>query len=65
MSTTTRTGAEIAAIIAGVDAGHRMAHHEPDDFDRELARRQGRGEITADEAVAIAIEKVRRDHGIA
>ena len=50
----------IEDIIAGVDAGHRMASHEPDDFDRDIARRQLRGEVTADEAVA----KVRSDHNL-
>lgn len=59
-----RTDAEIEAVIAGVDAGHRMASHEPDNFDRDLARRQLRGEISAEEAVAIAVAKVRSDHSL-
>lgn len=61
-TTKTRTDTHIEDVIAGVDAGHRMASHEPDDFDRDLARRQLRGGITADEAVAQAVAKVRRDH---
>lgn len=64
-TTKSRMTSHVDDILAGVEAGHRMAHHEPDDFDRDLARRQGRGEVSADEAVAIAIAKVRRDHGIA
>lgn len=58
----TRDDADIESVIAGVDAGHRMASHEPDDFDRDLARRQLRGDVTVDEAVAEAAAKVRRDH---
>lgn len=57
--------AEIFGVLVGVDAGHRMAGHEPTDFDRELGRRQLRGEVTRDEAVAEAVAKVRRDHGLA
>lgn len=59
---TTRSEAHIGDVIAGVDAGHRMASHEPDDFDRDLARRQLNGDISADEAVAVAVAKVRSDH---
>jgi len=60
----TRTDAEISAVIASVDAGHRMAFHEPDDFDRDLARRQLRGDILPDDAVAAAVAKVRSDHNL-
>lgn len=63
-TTKTRTDAEIEAVIAGVDAGHRMAFHQPDDFDRDLARRQLRGEISPDDAVAAAVAKVRSDHNL-
>ncbi len=56
----TRTDAHMEAVIAGVDAGHRMADHEPSDFDRELARRQLRGEITVDEAIALVDEHIAR-----
>lgn len=42
---------EIEAALEGVTAGHRLAEHEPDDQSVDLARRQLRGEITADEAV--------------
>lgn len=63
-TTKTRSEAEIEAVVAGVDAGHRMAFHDPDDFDRDLARRQLRGEISADEAVAAAVAKVRSDHNL-
>lgn len=59
---TTKTHSD--AHIENVDAGHRMASHEPDDFDRDLARRQLRGEVTADEAVALAAAKVRSDHNL-
>jgi hypothetical protein len=51
------TDAEIEAAVDGVTAGHRMAEHEPDDETLELARRQLRGEITADEAVRLEIER--------
>ena len=61
-TTKTRTDSHVDDVIAGVDAGHRMASHEPDGFDRDLARRQLRGDITADEAVTEAVAKVRRDH---
>lgn len=61
-TTKTHIDTHVEDVIAGVDAGHRMAAHEPDDFDRDLARRQLRGEVTADEAVAEAVAKVRRDH---
>ena len=63
-TTKTRTDAEISAVIAGVDDGHRMAFHEPDDFDRDMARRQLRGDISADDAVAAAVAKVRSDHNV-
>lgn len=56
-TTKTRTEAEIAAVIAGVDAGHRMAFHEPTDEMRETGRKILRGEISADDAVAASIAK--------
>ncbi len=52
--------AEVEYAIAGVDAGHRMAEHEPTDFDRELGRRQLRGEITGAEAVELARQELGR-----
>ena len=63
-TTKTRSDAHIEDVIAGVDAGHRMASHEPDDVDRDLTRRQLRGEVTADEAVALAVATVRSDHNL-
>ena len=60
----TLTDAEIEAVIAGVDAGSRMAFHEPTDDMRETARRILRGEISADEAVALSVAKVRSDHNL-
>lgn len=42
-----------------------MASDEPDDFDRDLARRQLRGEVTADDAVALAVAKVHKNHATA
>lgn len=69
-TTRTRTAAEIEAVIAGVDAGHRMAFHEPDDEMRETGRKILRGEISADAAVAAvaaavaAVAKVRSDHNL-
>lgn len=37
---------------------------KPDDFDRDMARRQLRGDISADDAVAAAVAKVRSDHNV-
>ena len=47
----------IEDIIAGVDAGHRMASHEPTEETRENGRRILRGDISADDAVTQAIAK--------
>lgn len=57
-TTVRRSDTEIDSVIAGVDAGHRMASHEPSDFDRELGRRQLRGETSGDEAVALARREI-------
>lgn len=56
-TTKTRSDAHIENVIAGVDAGHRMASHEPTEETRENGRKILRGRITADEAVADAIAK--------
>lgn len=48
---------EIETALEGVTAGHRLAEHEPDEESVELARRQLRGEITADEAVQLEIAR--------
>ncbi|MGW7686086.1 antitoxin VbhA family protein [Kribbella sp. NPDC054772] len=56
---------EIEAALEGATAGHRLAEHEPDEESIDLARRQLRGEITADEAVqqeiARTLEEFKRD----
>ena len=57
-----RTDTHVEDVIAGVDAGHRMASHEPTEEMRENGRKILRGDITAGEAVAKAMAKVRRDH---
>jgi hypothetical protein len=51
------TDEEIEAALEGATAGHRLAEHEADAETVELARRQLRGEITADEAVRQEIER--------
>jgi len=51
------TDEEIEAALEGATAGHRLAEHEPDEETVDLARRQLRGEITADEAVRQEIER--------
>jgi hypothetical protein len=51
------TDDEIEEALEGVTAGHRLAEHEPDEESVELARRQLRGEVTADEAVQREIER--------
>ncbi|MFG1905254.1 antitoxin VbhA family protein [Kribbella sp. NPDC048928] len=51
------TDEEIEAAIEGATAGHRLAEHEPDEESVEIARRQLRGEITADEAVQQEIKR--------
>ena len=56
-TTKTRTDTHIEDVIAGVDAGHRMASYEPTDEMRENGRKILRGDITADDAVAAAIAK--------
>lgn len=56
-TTKTRSAADIESVIAGVDAGHRMASHEPTDEMRENGRKILRGETSADDAVADAIAK--------
>jgi len=59
------TDEEIEAALEGATAGHRLAEHEPDEESVALARRQLRGEITADEAVQLEIartlEEFKRD----
>lgn len=61
--TSTRlTDRQIETALAGVDAGHRMAYHEPDEFDRETSRAVLRGEISGDEARARIVAKVAGDH---
>lgn len=52
------TEAQIDRAIAA--AGHRMAGMEPTDYDIEIGRRQLRGEITGDEAVALVLAENRR-----
>jgi hypothetical protein len=54
---------EISAELDGVTAGHRLAEHEPDAQTLDLARRQLRGEITADEAARIEIERTLTEFG--
>jgi hypothetical protein len=41
-------------------ARHRMAGIEPTDYGIEIGRRQLRGEITGDEAVALVLAENRR-----
>jgi hypothetical protein len=48
---------EIEEALQGVTAGHRLAEHEPDEQSVELARRLLRGEVSADEAVQLEIER--------
>jgi hypothetical protein len=59
------TEEEIEAALEGATAGHRLAEHEPDEQSIDLARRQLRGELTADEAVqqeiARTLEEFKRD----
>ncbi|WP_166999497.1 hypothetical protein [Paramicrobacterium fandaimingii] len=45
----------VQRVLAEVEAGQRTAGEEPTDVDRDIAARQIRGDITADEAVAAAI----------
>jgi hypothetical protein len=51
------TDEEIEAALEGATAGHRLAEHEPDEQTVDLARRQLRGELTADEAVEQEIKR--------
>jgi len=51
------TEEEIEAALEGATAGHRLAEHEPDEQTVDLARRQLRGEISADEAVQLEIAR--------
>ncbi|GAA1579064.1 hypothetical protein GCM10009804_39440 [Kribbella hippodromi] len=48
---------EIEAAVEGIVAGNQLAEHEPDEQSADLARRQLRGEITADEAVQQEIKR--------
>lgn len=54
------TDAQIDRAIAAATAGHRMAGMEPSATDVEIGRRQLRGEITGDEAVALVLAENRR-----
>lgn len=54
------TEAQIDRAIAAATAGHRMAGMEPSATDLEIGRRQLRGEITGDEAVALVLAENRR-----
>lgn len=56
-TTKSRTDAEISAVLAGVDAGHRMAFHEPTDEMRETGRKILAGTVSTDDAVAASIAK--------
>ncbi|MBC7594937.1 MAG: antitoxin VbhA family protein [Kineosporiaceae bacterium] len=56
-TTETRSDAQIEDVIAGVDAGHRMASHEPTEETQENGRRILRGDISADDAVSEAIAR--------
>ncbi|ULD38937.1 antitoxin VbhA family protein [Rhodococcus qingshengii] len=49
------TEAQIDRAIAAATAGHRMAGMEPSAASMEIGRRQLRGEISGDEAVALAV----------
>jgi hypothetical protein len=51
------TDEEIEAALEGATAGHRLAEHEPDEQTVDLAHRQLRGELTADEAVEQEIKR--------
>jgi hypothetical protein len=54
------TEAQIDPAIAAATAGLRLAGMEPTDYDIEIGRRQLRGEITGDEAVALVLAENRR-----
>lgn len=57
----TRIGPTTEQALAGATAGHRMAGMEPTETDREIARRQLSGELTADDAVREAIAAAIND----
>jgi len=54
------TEAQIDRAIAAATAGHRMAGMEPSEYGIEVGRRQLRGELTGDEAVALVLAENRR-----
>lgn len=49
------TESQIDRAIAAATAGHRMAGMEPSAASIEIGRRQLRGEISGNEAVALAV----------
>lgn len=51
---------QIDRAIAAATAGHRMAGMEPSEYGIEIGRRQLRGEITGDQAVALVLAENRR-----
>ena len=60
MSTTQQVSpARVERNLTSMVAAQRMAGAEPTEDDIEIARRQASGEITADEAVALAISAAR------
>lgn len=51
--------ARVERTLTSMVAAQRMAGAEPTEADVDIARRQASGEITADEAVALALAAAR------
>ena len=62
--TRTASRAEVARLEVQVTAGQRMAGEEESDDDRTVGRAVLAGGMSADDAIAVRLAQIDREHGI-